>query len=664
MNRKQYISILFLLLTVSFSQAQEAVRTFGTGGNELLSPEDYEGSEDQDTAHQHDEPKKKQVPSFIRNWQLSNYGANIEEAEFDTTLNFFHVYNPVFQRSISNTFTGNTGGAYQSNDFFNRKPVSDFYFYRSYDAYAKFPATIKFFNTTTPYTLLDYTQSENRNSRNETRFNVLHSQNVNKDFNFTLFYDQSKSTGHYQNQEAKFHNIGINTTYLSDKFNSHFHVIFNRYESQENGGLTPGQDLNEYEETETYLVNLLNAASSVKNNIVAFTNEYKLGKTEEKETEDGYLYDSFRPITGFIHQFEYSTNQRRYLDSDPHNADVYKNVYRDETATSDTTIYNRLTNVFQLKFYEAPERKFTFTQRAYIGNDLITVKMLDADSLYLSKENLHNTFIGGGISRDEGKFWRWNAQGKMYLTGYRSGQTELSGFIYKPLKIGSDTTSLYLSGEINSLVPDYFQQHYRSNNYEWDNRFSNINELTIRGQIRSQKYKLELGANHSLISNYIYNDQDALPNQGGSELLVLSAYVRKDFESKHWLLRTHLLWQTSSQEDYLHLPELTGYLSFNFKTVISKVLYTNLGFDVRYHSLYYADAFDPATGRFYWQNQQKIGNFPFVDLHANLKLKRTRAFFQLLNAASGLMEGNYWTAPDYPLYRRTFRLGIAWSFYD
>jgi outer membrane receptor protein involved in Fe transport len=105
-------------------------------------------------------------------------------------------------------------------------------------------------------------------------------------------------------------------------------------------------------------------------------------------------------------------------------------------------------------------------------------------------------------------------------------------------------------------------------------------------------------------------------------------------------------------------------MSINFKLLISKVLHTNFGVDVRYSTAYYAEAYSPATAQYYWQNQQKIGNFPIVDLHANLKLKRTRAFFQLQNAATGFLDVQYWAAPNYPLYRRTFRLGIAWSFYD
>ncbi len=232
------------------------------------------------------------------------------------------------------------------------------------------------------------------------------------------------------------------------------------------------------------------------------------------------------------------------------------------------------------------------------------------------------------------------------------------------MRIGKDTTSLKVSGELNTIVPDYFEQRFSSNHYQWNNHFDNINEMIIKAEIHSQENKLTLGVNYALIGNYIYNDSIATPKQGSREMLVLSAYLNKTIETKHWLLRGQILWQNANQEEYLHLPDFSGYFSLSYKTIVSKVLYTQIGADVRYNTEFYADAYDPSTGRYYWQDEDKIGNFPFVDAHINLKLKRTRLFFQWLNAAQGFMDGGFWGAPEYPLYRRTFRLGVAWTFYD
>ncbi|MGQ8338421.1 putative porin [Sunxiuqinia sp. A32] len=659
MIRKISITISFLFLMVSFVFSQRDIQEFGSFGSGSNFEEDREQVDDQEEGHDH---PGQLIPSIIHSWKLSGYGASIDSAVVDTALNFFHVYNPIHYRSISNTFTGNLGGAYLPNEFFNRETNTDFYFYRSYDAYAIQPADIKYFNTTTPYTLLDYSQSENKNTRTENRFNVFHSQNVNKDLNFTFFYDQAKSMGHYRRQENKNSSLGLYSSYLSDQWLSHFNVMFNRVENQENGGFDPGQDLNEFSDTETYLVKLLNARSSIRNRAIFWNNEYRLGKTIEVVDEDGNVTEKFIPRTGVMHQFEYSGNQRSYIDEDP-NLDYYPAIFLDSIATADTVIYNRLTSVFQLKFYEAPDRKYTFSKRAFIGHDRIRITMPLNDST-LVKEKYSNTFVGGGIGREEGKFWQWGGEGKLYLTGYRSGQTELSAFIMKPLQIGNDTMSLKVEGELNTIVPDYFQQKFTSNHYRWRNRFDNTKEMIIRSKISSQKYKLTLGMNYALIGNYIFNNAEALPQQGGREMLVLSAYLNKDIDTKHWLIRGKMIWQKGNQEEYLHLPDITGYLSLSYKTIVSKVLYTQIGADVRYNSAFYADAFDSSTGRFFWQNQQKIGNFPNVDVHANLKLKRTRFFFQWLNATAGLLDGNFWAAPDYPYYRRTFRLGVAWSFYD
>ncbi len=662
----QKISLIILFVSIAFGTFAQIVptRPGDRMGDEMYDGPDGFGQQ-QEGMREHDQDReKKHIPSIIRNWTLKDYGAKLDSFDMDTTLNFFHVYNPIQKRSISNTYTGNFGGAYLSNDFFTRQSYSDFYFYRSYDAYAKMPENIMYFNTTTPYTLLDYSQSENKNTRTENRFNVFHSQNVNKDFNFTFLYNQGRSIGHYRRQENKNSAIGLYSSYTSDKWLTHGAIIFNRVENQENGGLIieGEEDLNTYDETETYLVNLLNAHSEIKNTTFQLTNEYRVGKTIEEEDEEGNILETFIPRTGFMHQIEYSGNQRIYVDED-RGEDYYSTVFLDTLATNDSIKYNRLTNIFQIRFYEAPDRKYTFGKRAFIGHDQIAVTMPVNDTTMV-KENYNNTFVGGGIFRDEGKFWRWGGKGKIYLTGYRSGQTELSAYLYKPIRIGKDTMSFQVDGELNTIVPDYFQQKFTSNHYKWDNRFDNINEMIIRSKITSQRYKLTVGVNYALIGNYIFNNESALPQQGGSEMLVVSAYAKKDIETRHWLIRGQVNWQKGNQENYLHLPDLMVYGSLNYKTVISKVLKTRLGVDVRYHSEFYADAFDPATGRFYWQNQEKIGNFPMVDLHVNLKLKRTRAFFQWLNAAAGLLDGNYWAAPTHPYYRRTFRLGVAWSFYD
>lgn len=666
---RKCIYIVLAVLLIAF-QANAQIRPGGSGNDRQMGGQNSRNGESEDSEGKEnaDQDKKKKIPSVIKVWQVEDQGSLIKPTELDTALWFYHNYLPYNQVSISSTSTGNNGGAYLSNDFFKRTPNSDFYFARTFDAYLLNPSQIRYFNTTTPYSLLDYSQSENRMKHNETRFNVFHSQNINKKLNFGLIYNQTRSAGQYQNQENKFHSIGFLGSYLSDKFVSHSNIIFNRLQVQENGGLVADQSFLDYSSDELTTRITDDAINKISNNNLFTINEYRVGKTIESEPDTaGLVTETFIPRVGFIYQLELSDNKRNFKKEDPSNFFDHYNV--NGAATNDSVKYTRLTNIFQIKFYEAPDRKFTFGKRVLIGHDnLLYHASTEWQGMAIrfmnTPTNYTNTFIGGGIFRDKGKFWQWEAEGRLYFAGYRSGQTELNGFINKPMRIGKDTTSLRIEGSLKTLVPDFFDQYYYSNHFEWRNNFSNINEMTIRASIHSQAYKTTVGANYSLTGNYIFNNSMAIPEQASGELLVLSAYLNKDFDSKHWLIRTQFLIQKAGNDRYVHLPAFAGFVSFNYRTVWSKVLFTQLGVDTRYNSAFYADAYEPATGRFYLQNEQRIGGYPYIDLHANLKLKRTRFFFILMNAASGFIGDNYFVAPNYPYYHRTFRLGVAWSFYD
>ena len=129
---------------------------------------------------------QKEVKPEIKLWHLTGYGAFQDSTRLDTMLTNFHLYNPVYKNTITATYLGNYGLPYLDNDFFNRKSDVDFFFLRTREAYILTPSKLKYYNTRTPYTLLDYSQSESKSRKNETRFNVLHTQNVNPYLNFTF----------------------------------------------------------------------------------------------------------------------------------------------------------------------------------------------------------------------------------------------------------------------------------------------------------------------------------------------------------------------------------------------------------------------------------------------------------------------------------------------
>jgi len=606
----------------------------------------------------------KVIEPKIQLWKLSGYGAFQDSVKLDTLQDYFHLYHPVFKNVITATYVGNYGTPYLNNNFFGRSSNVDFFFLRTREAYLLTPEKVEYYNTRTPYTRLEYSQSENKNRKNETRFNVLHSQNVNPYLNFTFRYDQARSQGQYRNQESKNNFVTLYSNYNKDHLKIHTGFITNSIENGENGGLKKDSLLEDGRNSELLDVNLSSSSSQFRNTYVFADGEYRFGKEIETVKEDSFI---FRPIVGVIYSFEYQRNLQQFFDEEDSTNTFFQNTYYGNDYIKDSIRFRKISNIIQLKQYENAERKTSFGKRAFIGQEFVKASSpgLLPDLFSRRTKRYSNVFLGGGIFRQTGNFWTWNAEGKFYLIGRNVGQTELSGVISKPLTfLGDSTASITVKGALENLVPDYFQEEFYSNHVKWSNDLNMEQNMTVKGSFKSVKRKLEMGANYAIINNYIYNDTLGIPSQTSKELLVLSAFLDKDFNYRNLHFRTRLLWQKVSNPEFIHVPEFSTFISAYYKFVVSKVLFTQLGVDMRYNTAYYADAYAPSTGLFYLQNEQKLGDYPYIDVYASLRLKRTRFFFKMMNIGTEFMDTGYFTTPHYPMNRMTFRFGVMWAFYD
>ena len=116
--------------------------------------------------------KKDSIVSVIHVYRLVDGLSRPQEVKIDTALANFQEYNPTYQNNISVQNLGNLGTAYQSNQFFNRENYSDFIFLNNHGAYGIWPKTTDYYNTTTPYTLLQYGQWFNNRPNGETWMDI------------------------------------------------------------------------------------------------------------------------------------------------------------------------------------------------------------------------------------------------------------------------------------------------------------------------------------------------------------------------------------------------------------------------------------------------------------------------------------------------------------
>ena len=610
-------------------------------------------------AHKHD------VKSNVLMWNLSGFGAFQDSTKLDTLQDYFHLFHPVFRNIITASYVGNYGTPYLNNDFFGRNSNMDFLFMKTREAYILTPATIDFYNTTTPYTRLDFSQSENKSRKNETRFNVIHSQNVNPYLNFTFRFNQGKSMGQYDYQESKNNFTTLYSSYNKDNISIHSGFVANSIKNMENGGLVEEGKILGPEDTEFMKVNLTDSKSHFSSTYFFTDAEYKLGKYEPINDTTNY----FRPIVGVIYSFQYQRHKQEFIEEETYDSVFWDNSYYNDNYTKDSIRYNILSNTIQLKQYENSNKKITFGKRVFLGHEFIqgsTPGIELNDTTHQRHGIKHsNLFLGGGIFRQTGTFWTWNFDGKIYMLGRRAGQTELNGIIAKPFRfLGDSAAALVISGSIENLVADPLQEEFYSNHFKWKNDFKMEQKMTASGKFVSSKRKMEIGAKYALLNNHVFNDTLGIPTQTSKKIVVLSAFLDKDFNYKGFHFRTRVLWQKSSNEELIHLPELSAFVSMYLKFVVSKVLFSQIGVDTRYNTSYYADAYQPATGLFYLQNEKKYGNYPYIDVYASIRLKRTRLFFKMMNIGSNFINKEYITTPTYPMNRSTFRLGVSWAFYD
>ena len=62
------------------------------------------------------------------------------------------------------------------------------------------------------------------------------------------------------------------------------------------------------------------------------------------------------------------------------------------------------------------------------------------------------------------------------------------------------------------------------------------------------------------------------------------------------------------------------------------------------------------------QRETEVGNYPFMNLYANMKLSKCRFYVMMSHINQGMCGNNYFSMPGYPLNPRRFQLGLSVDF--
>jgi hypothetical protein len=558
-----------------------------------------------------------------------------------------------FQNYLPHNHLGNAGLAIQPLIFSTIPSAFGFHYapnhFRDYFYSSSDPL---FFNTHSPFTDLRYIFG----SKQEQSFKGTFSYNVKKNWNITANFFRIRSEGFYLKQGTNDNFITFSTNYRSktNRYCLLAAITYNYVQNAENGGIRDDSVFENSGNSDKKLmeINLQSAKMSFLQRNIFIRQYLNFGKKENDSS-------AIIPGSRLILSSSLEDNLFRYKDEDPLSG-FYSGIYHDSSSTNDSAYHFMLDNKLSWKRTD-DQRHRGFADWFGIGvsiqHQLMKVKQWEIDSTFsnmIAGAELYNTY-------SKNKIW-YSLSGNYCFSGYNENDILLQGSVKEGLKDSTASISLHFSSFEHA--PDFIYHRYSSNHFTWNKELEKTKTSSAGVNFTSGKYRLAAGADISSIENPVYFDNFGIARQYIGTIPVVSAYLKKDFTLYNWHLDNAVNYQDVPDSTVIRLPQLVLQHSFYYEGSIKKIMRIQLGASVYFTSAYYADAYMPATAQFYLQSEKKYGNYPFMDVFLNARVKTVRIFIKVDHLNSGWTKNTYMLTPHYPMNGRAFKLGISWRFYD
>lgn len=406
---------------------------------------------------------------------------------------------------------------------------------------------------------------------------------------------------------------------------------------------------------------------------------------QKKNAEDSLFYKSeYVPVTSFIHTVKFD-NYRRIYEAYQTPADYYLNEYYDAGRLTGDSIYDQtkhwhMKNTFAIAMLEGFNKWAKAGLKAFASYDLRHYELPTMEG-GLEKYNEHVLSVGGQLSKQEGKTLHYNAVAEIGLTGVDAGTLAIDGNVDVNIPFLGDTLQVRGDAFFHRETPSFYYRNYHARHLWWENNLDKTIHTRIMGTLSFPKTRTKLRVAVDEIKNYTYFSQSyditekglrtgvmVTPMQESGGINLLTAQLEQNFRLGILNWENQFTYQHSSKESVLPVPAFNAYTNLYIKFKVVKVLNVDLGADMRYFTSYEAPDYSPYMGQYTVQgngeNNVKIGNYPIVNVYANVHIKHTRFFVMMSHINAGQGDKNYFFAPHYPMNERVFRIGVSWNFFN
>lgn len=608
--------------------------------------------------------------------------------KLDSSITDFTLHFPV---PATNIYLGNTGTASRSLLFspkFNAGWDAGFH---SFDIYKWKLEKVRFFNTTRPYSELNYALG----ARSEQMIEVLHTQNIKPNWNFLFQYRMINSPGFFKNQKTNHNNYVFSSWFRSvnQRYTNYFVLLANKLQASENGGIMDTANFLDnpiYKDRfniptkiggdSPYGTNFFNTTIGSGNKYTESTllmrQQYDLGRKDSLVT-DSTVIPLFYPRLRFEHTISYSSYKFLFSDAPyvsntgyaykPDSA-YYHDYYGLTITPGDTVRYRELWKelVNDFSIIQFPDAK-NLQQFIKLGAGIQNL----SGELPSGKKNFFNVF-GHAEYRNKTKNQKWDieANGKLYFTGLNAGDFQLYGSLqrYAGKKIGY----VQLGFENANRTPSFIFDNRSAFNVSGGTQdFKKENSSHFFASILNPALKLKMAGHYYLLTNYTYFSEYYKQQQAEGLFNVLQVSLQKTIKlGKKWNWHADVYFQQVIGDAPVNVPTV---FTRNRIAYEGKLGYKNLsiafGAEVRYHTSYKADGYSPVLGQFYYQDSVSVSNnLPDIAGYVHFRIKGIKIYIrgENLNTARNLdgfgFTNNNLAAAGYPYPGLNIRFGIFWSF--
>ncbi len=408
-----------------------------------------------------------------------------------------------------------------------------------------------------------------------------------------------------------------------------------------------------------------------------------------------FMKREFVPVTSFIHTaelFNSSHIYQAYATPKGYYGKTYFNqrpqgAYRGDSIY-DNTKHLSLRNTLAIGLLEGFNKYVPAGLKVFAAHELRRFDMpelVGTDSVGLHRWTEHSISVGGQLTKTLGTALHYNVTAEAWLAGEDAGQLKADAHADLNFRLFGDTIRLDAVAAIHNLHPVFLQRQYHAKHFWWDNDLKKETRTHLEGRLSYQKTGTSLRVALDEIDNYTYltmsygrNEEQltqlsAAFRQHSSSLAVLTAQLDQQLKVGPLHFDNILTLQTSSDEDVLPLPRLNVFSNLYLQFMVANVLRVELGASATWFSKYEAPEFLPQLNQFAVAvpanegaefSRLKMGNFPFVDVYANLHLKHARFFVMMTNATANNFSRMSFLTPHYPINRSVLHLGVSWNFFN